>query len=109
MYAAISGGEPIGFYALTGEGRELELHHLWVLPAWIGSGIGRLLFEHAMDRSASRGASIVEIEADPNAEGFYVRMGARLVGENVYDMEGERRALPLLQVELSGDKPGTKS
>jgi GNAT superfamily N-acetyltransferase len=109
VYAAFSGGEPIGFYALTGEGRELELHHLWISPAWIGSGIGRLLFEHAMERAASRGASIVEIEADPNAEGFYLRMGARLVRENVYDMEGERRALPLLRVELSGDKPGTES
>ena len=101
MYAAISGGEPIGFYAFRGEGRELELHHLWVLPAWIGSGIGRLLFEHAMDRSASRGASIVEIEADPNAEGFYSRMGARRVGESVYEIEDQSRVLPLMAMELS--------
>jgi GNAT superfamily N-acetyltransferase len=109
VYVAFSGGEPIGFYALTGEGRGLELHHLWISPGWIGSGIDRLLFEHAMERAASRGASIVEIEADPNAEGFYLGMGARLVRENVYEMEGERRALPLFQVELSGNKPGTMS
>jgi GNAT superfamily N-acetyltransferase len=102
VYAAFSGGEAVGFYALTGEGHELELDHLWVSPAWIGSGTGRLLFEHAMERAASRGASIVEIEADPNAEGFYLRMGARRVGENVYGIEGIRRTLPRLVVDLAG-------
>jgi GNAT superfamily N-acetyltransferase len=109
VYAAVSGGEPFGFYALAGTGSELELEHLWVLPAWIGAGAGRLLFEHAMEAAASRGAKHVEIEADPNAEGFYLRMGARRVGENVYDIEGQRRVLPLLKVKLSREGPSTES
>ena len=100
VYAAFSDGEPFAFYALTGTGDRLELDHLWVSPVWIGSGIGRLLFEHAMHEAASRGASTVEIEADPNAEGFYLRMGARRVGEDVYEIEGQRRALPLMEVDL---------
>jgi GNAT superfamily N-acetyltransferase len=100
LYAAVVGGEPFGFYALSGTGHELELEHLWVTPACIGSGAGRLLFEHAMDRAASRRARHVEIEADPNAEGFYLRMGARRIGENVYDIEGQRRTLPLLKAWL---------
>jgi GNAT superfamily N-acetyltransferase len=101
VYAAVSDGEAFGFYALAGAGRGLELEHLWVSPAWIGSGTGRLLFEHAMDRAASRGAQHVQIEADPNAEGFYLRMGARRAGENVYEIEGQRRVLPRMLVELS--------
>jgi GNAT superfamily N-acetyltransferase len=68
VYTAVSGGEPCAFYALTSAGGELE--HLWVLPAWIGSGVGSLLFEHAMREAARRGASAVAIESDPNAEGF---------------------------------------
>jgi hypothetical protein len=59
------------------------------------------LFEHAMREAARRGASAVAIEADPNAEGFYLRMGARRIGENVYEIEGRKRKLPLLTVELS--------
>jgi GNAT superfamily N-acetyltransferase len=102
-----SGGEPFGFYALTGTGRELELEHLWVSPAWIGTGAGRLLFEHATDLAASRGASSVKIEADPNAEGFYLRMGAKRTGQNVYEIEGHRRALPLMAVELPTDEKPT--
>ncbi len=55
-----------------------------------------------MDGAAAWGAKSVEIEADPNAEGFYLRMGARRVGENVYEIEGQRRVLPRMVVELAG-------
>ena len=102
VYAAVSGGELIAFYALMGKGRKVELEHLWVSPGWIGKGIGRVLFEHAMREAASGGADAVEIEADPNAEGFYLRMGARRAGENVYEIEGQRRVLPRMVVELAG-------
>ena len=101
VYVAVSGGEPCAFYALTSASSELELEHLWVLPGWIGSGVGRLLFEHAVREAARQGATTVAIEADPNAEGFYLRMGARRVGENVYEIVGRKRKLPLLSVEIS--------
>lgn len=100
VYAAVVGEETVAFYALTGTGHKLELEHLWVSPPWIGSGVGRLLFEHAARKAASRGANTLEIEADPNAEGFYLRMGARRIGENVYEIEGEKRVLPLMALEL---------
>ncbi len=72
-----------GFYALVERGSKVELEHLWVLPEHIGTGIGRALFDHAVRKAAALGATILSIEADPNAEGFYRRMGARRVGENV--------------------------
>ncbi|HKH12901.1 MAG TPA: GNAT family N-acetyltransferase [Rubrobacter sp.] len=103
VYAAVCGGEAVGFYALVGEGSALDLEHLWVLPDWIGAGLGRTLFEHAMRRAAGLGARSVVIESDPNAEGFYRRMGARRTGENVYEMEGRERVLPLMVVELPVD------
>jgi GNAT superfamily N-acetyltransferase len=104
VYAAVSGDELLAFYALTGKGRTVELEHLWVSPGWIGKGIGRVLFEHAMLEAASGGADAVEIEADPNAEGFYRRMGARRIGENRYEIDGHERVLPLMVVEI-GDRP----
>jgi GNAT superfamily N-acetyltransferase len=106
VYAAVSGGEPCTFYALTSASGELELEHLWVLPGWIGSGVGRLLFEHAVREAARQGATAVAIEADPNAEGFYLRMGARRVGEIVYEIVGRKRKLPLLSVEISKPAEG---
>jgi predicted N-acetyltransferase YhbS len=99
-YAAIVEGQPVGFYVLVGEGRKIELEHLWVLPEFIGTGIGRSLFDHAVRKAASLGAEVVRIEGDPNAEGFYRRVGARRVGEINYPMDGEKRTLPLLVVEV---------
>ena len=91
------------YVAVSGGGRGLDLEHLWVLPAWIGTGLGRKLFGHAMRRARELGARTVTIESDPNAEGFYRRMGARRAGENVYELDGGERALPVMVVELAND------
>jgi ribosomal protein S18 acetylase RimI-like enzyme len=96
VHVATVEGEQAGFYALVGEGRRIELEHLWVLPERMGMGLGRALFEHAVRAAASLGAGVVGIEADPNAEGFYRRMGARRVGEIAYEIDGRERVLPLL-------------
>ena len=100
VYVAVFEEEIGGFYALVERGREVELEHLWVLPEHIGAGIGRALFDHAAHRAAALGATTLSIEADPNAEGFYRRMGARRVGENAYEIEGHRRELPLLILDV---------
>jgi GNAT superfamily N-acetyltransferase len=100
VYAATLDKKIVGFYALAGRGRRIELEHLWVTPEQIGTGVGRTLFEHAVRRAASLGAEVLRIEADPNAEGFYRRMGARRVGETSYPIDGQRRVLPLLVVEV---------
>jgi GNAT superfamily N-acetyltransferase len=96
VHVALVEEQPAGFYALVGEGRRIELEHLWVLPEHMGEGVGRALLEHALRTAASLGAGVVGIEADPNAEGFYHRMGARRVGEIVYEIDGRERVLPLL-------------
>jgi GNAT superfamily N-acetyltransferase len=100
VYAATLNEEILGFHALVGEGREIQLEHLWVSPESIGTGVGRLLFEHAVSRAASLGAEVLRIEADPNAEGFYQRMGATRVGEISHPIDGQGRTLPLLVVEV---------
>ncbi len=100
VYAVFGEGEPVGFYALVEEGPKMELEHLWVLPERMGLGLGRALFDHAVRRAAGLGAEVLGIEADPNAEGFYRRMGARRVGEIVYNLDGRERVLPLLAVEI---------
>jgi GNAT superfamily N-acetyltransferase len=99
-WCATEDSRALGFYVLTTEGDGLHLDHLWILPDAMGRGIGRALFQHAVDEARTLGHRILRIEADPNAEGFYVRMGARLVGEAVTEIEGQRRKLPLLVYDL---------
>lgn len=95
-YCATEDGNAVGFYLLTTESDGLHLDHLWILPAAMFRGIGRALFEHAVEQGKALGHRTLKIEADPNAEGFYQRMGAKRIGTSAGEIDGERRELPLL-------------
>jgi len=99
VFVAESEGELLGFYALIIRDDKAELDHMWVAPAHIGAGVGKDLFIHAMQNAARRDISEVEISSDPNAEGFYRKMGAHRSGETVSEIEGQPRALPRLSVD----------
>lgn len=98
-FAAIDDDRVVGFYSLTTKPRP-DLTHLWVLPGAMGRGFGRALFEHAVEQGRALGFSAFEIEADPNAEAFYLHMGAKRVGTSVTEIEARPRELPLLVYEL---------
>jgi GNAT superfamily N-acetyltransferase len=100
-WCAMEDARAVGFYLLTNESDGLHLDHLWIVPSAMGRGIGRALFEHAVEQARALGGRALEIEADPNAEGFYRRMGAHRVGVTVTNIAGQRRELPLLRYDLA--------
>jgi GNAT superfamily N-acetyltransferase len=83
--------------SLRGRPTGLRLDHLWIVPQAMHRGIGRQLFEHAVEEATRLGYSCIKIEADPNAEGFYKRMGAVRVGTRLSEVWGQRRELPLME------------
>ena len=93
------GGAAIGFYGFVREGRELWLNDLWIEPAAIRTGAGRALFAHAVETARATGDAAFSIESDPNAEGFYLAMGAARAGERVAASSG--RVLPVLRYDLT--------
>ena len=100
-YVAYAKGRPVGFYTLSIKKDKASLEHLWVLPAYLGQGIGKALFEHAVKRCKKLGTHILEIESDPNAQGFYEYMGAKKTGELVGQVDGQPRVLPILKINLT--------
>jgi GNAT superfamily N-acetyltransferase len=97
VFIATDGARIVGFYALVVRRPITTLDHLWLAPEYIGRGIGRALFQHALDRASNLGLTIMEIEAEPHAIGFYARMGARHVRDTISDMG---RALPIMAVDV---------
>ena len=94
-------GEILGWAALTvADDGDAWLEHLWVRPAAMGRGVGRLLFEHAAARARARGFARLRIESDPHAASFYERMGARRTGTVKSSVQGVPRDLPLLEHTL---------
>lgn len=96
-----SDGEIRGFYALCINANAAELEHMWVAPQYIGTGIGKELFLDAMDRAATFDVDEVQLTADPNAAGFYERMGAKKIGEANSTIDGQPRTLPRMKVDLA--------
>lgn len=96
VYRASMREQIVGFYALAQKSDKLNLVHLWVLPRVMERGVGRSLFLHALERAKELGYAELQIESDPNAEGFYQRMGAHRVGSTVSELEEQRRELPIL-------------
>jgi GNAT superfamily N-acetyltransferase len=72
---------------------------LFIEPEMIGSGIGAALFRLAAETARSKGATQLDIEADPFAAGFYDRMGARRIG-SVPSSVVPGRMLPLYRLDL---------
>jgi len=105
-------GAVAGFYALERiSGSELELVALFVEPARIGQGIGRLLMDRARQRAKQLGGAVLTIQSDPYAAGFYEAAGAEPTGERESgSIPG--RFLPLFTLRLDRDEaagalPGT--
>ena len=99
VYVAEENGQIQGFYALIVMGNQAELDHMWVKPALVGTGIGKELFLDAMERAAALKVIAIEISSDPNAAGFYRRMGATEIGEIDASFDGVTRKLPRLKIE----------
>lgn len=100
VWVAEVNSELAGFHALILAKQRVNLEHLWILPAYMGKGIGRALFEHALARCREMECQVLEIVSDPNAQGFYERMGAKKVGVSLGEVDGELRSLPILEIRL---------
>ena len=88
-FVAMIRDEIVGFYSLSPSHHAWELDHLWVLPRFMERGIGRALVAHALETAARGGASSVTVDADPNAESFYLACGADRCGEVPAPIRGE--------------------
>jgi len=61
------------------------LDHLWVDPGAMGQGLGSRLFRLAADRARELGAERLEWSSEPNAVGFYEKVGGRKLRDHVTD------------------------
>jgi len=99
-WVAVADATPIGFCTLQEKDGTAWIENLWVLPQYIGKGVGKSLFLHCLGLSRQRGYKTLQLEADPNAVGFYKKMGMHRIGEQLYEVEGQPRILPIMEMKL---------
>ncbi|MEM9324388.1 MAG: GNAT family N-acetyltransferase [Bacteroidota bacterium] len=66
--------EVVGFTIVSDCRDYYEIDHLWILPKYIGRGYGRQLLVWTMEHFLTQVKRLIVV-ADPNAEGFYKKMG----------------------------------
>ena len=98
FFVAEADGRAVAWSALIPRGEIVWLDDMWVEPEWIGKGVGSRLFRHAVERATELGASTMEWEAEPNAVGFYERVGGRYVRDSEPGEWG--RVLPVMGIDL---------
>jgi len=76
-----------------------QIHHLWVLPEYMGKNIGKLLLQQLEQRAG--GDKTIKVVSDPNAMSFYQNYGYQKVGEVKSKPDG--RKLPLMKKILKSN------
>lgn len=96
-YIAISDDIPCGYLSVQYEGvsedscKLFHLHKIYVMPSEIGHGLGRILFEKALEhvRSLAGGTPArVELNVNRNnpAIGFYEHLGLHILRQGDFDI-----------------------
>ncbi|MEM1137050.1 MAG: GNAT family N-acetyltransferase [Bacteroidota bacterium] len=99
-FVAEHNAEIVGFYMLETIGpAKMELDMLFVDPKFIGKGLGKQLFIHAIKIVEQQSFKEIIIQADPYAQPFYEKMGAILKGY-IPSQSISNRNLPLMQYKL---------
>jgi N-acetylglutamate synthase-like GNAT family acetyltransferase len=100
VYKFIFDTKIIGFYILNQpKEKSIELEFLFVLPSFIGKGIGNQLIQHAFIQAKKLKCNQVTLLADPHAVPFYESKGFVLIGNKESAIVG--RFLPLMQKKLT--------
>jgi GNAT superfamily N-acetyltransferase len=90
----------VGFYALEVlDAISAELNALFVLPRLIGNGIGKALIAHCRTVATRLGVQTMIIQGDPNAEAFYLAVGALACGYRE-SLSISGRQLPVFRITL---------
>ena len=85
-------GIPVGFMGVDGQ----KLEMLFLAPEERGKGLGRELVQYGVERFDIREVAVNE--QNPQARGFYERMGFCLCQRSELDEQG--RPYPILQMRL---------
>ncbi len=99
-WVALENANPIAFYTLLDKNGIAWIENLFVAPVFIRKGVGKRLFLHALGLARQRKYKTLQLEADPNAVGFYEKMGMHKIGERHSEVDGQPRILPIMERNL---------
>ena len=100
VYKLIQENQVIGYYSYDFENEKtIKLDNLFLLPEFIGKGIGNQLMTDFLQRIKEIPTiEKVLLDADPNAEKFYQKFGFTTIGQ--LETATKNRFLPIMERNL---------
>lgn len=92
-------GVVLGYAIVHIDRPEAFLRDLFIEPQHFRKGIGTALFGEASRIARQGGATRMRLFGDPNAAGFYERLGMRKIGEEP-SIVGGGRTTPIMMIDL---------
>lgn len=100
VYKLVSDKTIIGYYSFFIDNDCIELDNLFVLPEYIGSGIGKRLLFDFLEKAKDLNFEKIILYSDPNSEGFYEKYGFKTIGQKATNQHD--RFLPIMEKENNG-------
>lgn len=88
----------LGFYAVVAWKGEFYLDHIFIDPSFLKQGIGSRLIRHLMQSQREKGVTQLNVLVDPNAVGFYDKIGAKFIEYVPSNIAG--RVIPLYSIPI---------
>lgn len=84
----------VGFFAYSLQNKTLKLESLFLLPEYIGSGLGKLLMNVFLNKIKGLPIKRIVLDADPNTESFYNNFNFQTVSLKITAIEN--RFMPIM-------------
>jgi GNAT superfamily N-acetyltransferase len=104
VFVATDGDAILGFFTLIKEASTACLEFMYIDPGCLGRGIGRILWNHMIEYCRLHRWEAVQFVCGPEPKAFYLKMGAKVMGEEESKVVPGRRILKL-EVSISQPHP----
>ena len=99
VYKLLVDNSIIGYYSYFSlDENTIRLDNLFVLPDYIGCGIGKVLMTDFLDKIKVKHAQRIILDSDPNATCFYEKFGFMQIGKIQSSISD--RFLPIMELTL---------
>lgn len=99
VYKLLDNDLPVAYYSyIYLNQKEVKLDNLFVLPNYIGTGLGKLLMNNFLDRIKDTEVEKIILDSEPNAEKFYEYFGFKKVGQIKTSIKD--RYLPIMELKI---------
>lgn len=99
VFKLINDNKIVGYYSyMIEKEKNVILDNLFVLPEYIGNGLGKYLMTDFLNRMKEIKIEKITLDSEPNAELFYSKMGFVKIGE--FETSIKNKFMPIMELNL---------